>query len=339
MLWKLIGNELLVLLLAGLVINVTCSQAARPIQQAGLAIRRLASGSFDVQLPLDRPDEIGNLYRDIHETAQQLQRFLREQTAYAVARQQIETGRSIQQGFLVDRLPQTVHTSLAASFNPAMEVAGDWYDAIEVKEITYVVVADVCDKGVGAALFMSVFRTLLRYEILRTAAERQCSNDYLASIVTLVNEYMAGSHGDSTMFATLFVAAIDPQLRRLSYVCAGHELPFLLRHEPGAAPERLMVSGPAIGVFPGAVYEVKHLLFGPGDLLFAYTDGLTDARSPDGEAWGVERLATQLALLQGERAAAQELIDRILAQVHAHMAGAEPFDDLTMLAAKASLSP
>ena len=100
-----------------------------------------------------------------------------------------------------------------------------------------------------------------------------------------------------------------------------------------------MVSGPAIGVFPGAVYEVKHLPFGPGDLLFAYTDGLTDARSPDGEAWGVERLATQLALLQGERAAAQELIDRILAQVHAHMAGAEPFDDLTMLAAKASLSP
>jgi len=333
---RLVRNELLVLLFSALAIFLTCSQWARPIQRAGVAIRRLAAGDFEVQLPLDRRDEIGNLYRDIHETALHLRQFLKEQTAYAVTRKQIETGRAIQQSFLVDRLPQGANVSLAASFNPALEVAGDWYDAMEIQGITYVVVADVCDKGVGAALFMSVFRTLLRYEILRTAAERQVCSDYLASIVTLVNEYMAETHAESTMFATLFVAAVDPQNQRLSYICAGHELPFLLRHRAGLPLERLVVNGPAIGVFPGAVYTVNHLDFCSGDLLFAYTDGLTDARSPEGESWGLGRLEAQLAALQAGQAPAQEVVDQILEQVKAHMAGADPFDDLTMLALKAS---
>jgi serine phosphatase RsbU (regulator of sigma subunit) len=334
LLWTMIGNELLALFIAAIVINVTCSQAAKPVQQAGSAIRRLASGEFDVQLPLDRRDEIGHLYRDIHETGKQLQNFLNQEASYLVTRKQIETGRSIQKSFLVDALPESSYASLAASFNPAQEVAGDWYDAIEVQGITYVVIADVCDKGVGAALFMSVFRTLVRYEILRTATEDQSTEDCLASVACLVNNYMASTHRDLVMFATLFVASIDPASSRLSYICAGHEMPFILRSQSGSPLERLEVNGPAVGVFPNATYAVNHISLRPGDLLFAYTDGLTDARSPDGTAWGLVNLESELAMLQSQQASAQDVISQILSAVNAHMGGAEPFDDLTMLALK-----
>jgi len=334
LLWTMIGNELLALLIAAIVINVTCSQAAKPIQQAGSAIRRLASGEFDIQLPLDRRDEIGHLYRDIHETGQQLQHFLKQETSYLVTRKQIETGRSIQKSFLVDALPKSSYASLAASFNPAQEVAGDWYDAIEVQGSTYVVIADVCDKGVGAALFMSVFRTLLRYEILRTAAAHQSTDNCLASVVCLVNNYMASTHQDLVMFATLFVASIDPTTSRLSYICAGHETPFIIRSEADSPLERLEVNGPAVGVFADATYTVNHISLRPGDLLFAYTDGLTDARSPDGTAWGLAHLESALTMLQSQQASAQDAINQILSAVTSHTGGAEPFDDLTMLALK-----
>lgn len=334
LLWVLIANEMLVLLIAALVINVTCTQAAKPIHSAGLAIRRLASGEFDVDLPLTRRDEIGSLYRDISETAKKLQHFLQQQTTYLITRKQIETGRAIQKSFLVDTLPLSPYASIAASFNPAQEVAGDWYDSIEVNGVLYVVVADVCDKGVGAALFMSVFRTLLRYQILRAEAESLTDSGHLASVVSLVNDYMAENHADSVMFATLFVAQLTPAASELAYVCAGHEMPYLLRQQPGSPLERLDVTGPAIGVFTGASFSVKHIAIRSGDLLFAYTDGLTDARSPDGSVWGLENLESQLQLLHAQHADASEVVDHLLSVVKAHMDEAEPFDDLTMLALK-----
>ena len=274
-----------------------------------------------MDLPTDRRDEIGNLYRDINETAILLQQFIAEQTAYALTRQQIETGRSIQRSFLVEQLPCCDRADLAASFNPALDVAGDWYDAIPIDPVTYVVVADVCDKGIGAALFMSVFRTLLRYEILRRAAEFDSSDGCdLAVIVSMVNDYMAETHAASTMFATLFVGAYDHTSQALHYICAGHELPYVIRRDPALPLERL---------------QVNHLAFEPGDLLLAYTDGLTDARSPDGEAWGVERLTALLEQLRPEAPDAQGLLDRILGQVRDHMGPADPFDDLTMIALRA----
>jgi len=334
LLWVLIGNELIVLLLAALVINVTCSQATVPIRQAGLAIRQLASGKFDVNLPLERTDEIGHLYRDIVETADHLRQFLIEQTAYAVTRKQIETARLIQQSFLVNRLPESPHLSLAFSFNPALEVAGDWYDVMEANDVIYVVIADVCDKGVGAALFMSVFRTLLRYEILRASAELQSSDNELTNIMSQVNAYMAETHRESTMFATVFVAAIDPGLQQLRYVCAGHESPFLLSQDAEHSLTRLHPTGPAVGIFPEAVFTVETQSFRSGDLLFAFTDGLTDARSPDGVSWGVSNLETLLVDLLRRPGSAQHVVDQIMQCVNQHMAGAEPFDDLTMLAVK-----
>ena len=334
LLWALIGNELLVLLLAALVIQITCAQAATPIQQASSAIRRLASGQLEVDLPVDRSDEIGQLYRDIHDTATQLRTYLAEQTTYAITREQIETARSIQHSFLLKRLPASDRYGLAVCFKPALEVAGDWYDVMVVGEQTYLIVADVCDKGVGAALFMSVFRTLLRYEILRMGRDQLSSCADLVAVLNQVNGYMADNHADAVMFATLFVASLDPRARCLSYICAGHEQPYVRRHQ-FAALERLEVTGPALGVFPQATFAVRHLPFEPGDILLAYTDGLPDSRSPEGASWGLAALEALLADPSLADATAQEVLDRIYDAVRAHMNGADPFDDLTLLAVRA----
>ena len=334
MLAELIPRQILILLLSAAVIFWTCAEAAWPVQRAGAAVRRIATGDFDVELPANRRDEIGNLYRDIKDTASQLRHFVAAETSYAVTRKQIETARAIQRSFLVEKLPQSEHSELATSFNPALDVAGDWYDVIPFNGGTAIVIADVCDKGIGAALFMSVFRTLLRFELLNLATRSQGINsEELRCSISIVNDYMATTHGDSTMFATVFIAAHDPQRQRLIYVCAGHELPFIVRRDPGAPLERLQVTGPAVGIFPGSEYAVQELAFMPGDALFAFTDGLTDARSPRGEAWGGQRLHAALERLQRERPdGMQALVDGVMAEVAAHMAGAEPFDDLTVIA-------
>lgn len=328
--YSLVLLELLTLLAATMAIYVTCARFTQPIQVAGQAIRRLSRGDFDLQLEVDRSDEIGHLYADINETAEQLKLLVQKETSHAVTEKQIETARSIQKSFLVEDLPVSEHVQIAACFKPAYEIGADWYDALRIDDITFVVVADVCDKGVASALFMSVFRTLLRFSLLRDAAEgSQRGDDILDHVMTMVNNYMASTHGFSTMFATVFLAAYDPRDEHLAYVCAGHESPLILR---GQELEALEVCGPAIGIFEGARFAIKHTPLHSGDLLFAYTDGLTDARSCGDEPWGLQHLRSLLLSLDPTQITAQGVVERVNAAVDAHRGSAEPFDDLTLLA-------
>lgn len=131
------------------------------------------------------------------------------------------------------------------------------------------------------------------------------------------------------MFATVFLAAYDPRDEQLSYVCAGHESPLILR---GHDLETLEVCGPAIGIFEGARFAIKHTPLHSGDLLFAYTDGLTDARSSADESWGLQHLRSLLLSLDPARITARGVVDRVNEVVDAHRGTAEPFDDLTLLA-------
>jgi HAMP domain-containing protein len=154
-----------VLLAAG-AIYWQCGRLISPIRQAGRALDRISTGDFDVRIPPQRSDEIGTLLANINQTAQKLRLFLSHETAHAVTQKQLETAREIQKDFLVEVIPSSPQFELAALSEPAYDVGADWYDALVVDGITYVVVADVCDKGIPSALYMSVFRSLLRYGLL-----------------------------------------------------------------------------------------------------------------------------------------------------------------------------
>jgi serine phosphatase RsbU (regulator of sigma subunit) len=330
---KLYVLEVIILILVALAIHFLGGKLVSPLRIASRKLESISEGDFEQPIIHRRHDEIGHLFDDINQTALRLKQLVAKESALAVTKRQLETARAIQKSFLVEQLPSSEHLEIAASFHPAYEIGADWYDALKIDDISYVVIADVCDKGVGSALFMSVFRTLLRYSLLQLSTERQSQDGIdLSSVMSLVNDYMATTHGSSTMFATVFLAAYKPAARTLSYVTAGHESPLILRSH---ALTTLDVTGPAIGIFEGASFQTRHVSFCEGDLLFAYTDGLTDARSPQDAPWGIGSLRDLLLSLDRAGLSPSTAVDRVNAAVELHIAGADQFDDLTVLSIKA----
>jgi len=250
---------------------------------------------------------------------------------------ELEIGREIQTGFLPQELPVVKGWEIAASLMPAREVAGDFYDAFELPDGNIgLVIADVCDKGVGAALFMTLFRSLIRvtstqetFEHTRDTSAPCCIADRLRHAITLTNTYIAETHGDSGMFATLFFGILDPHTGSLTYINGGHEPPRIVRS--GKVSELLRKTGPAVGAVPDGRFETVAMQLNPGDMLFAFTDGAAEAKDLHGEFFGHERL---LAILRGYRNSSHELVKAIEAELHQYMDGATQFDDITLLAVR-----
>jgi phosphoserine phosphatase RsbU/P len=263
----------------------------------------------------------------------------REQVYAKSLERELAIGRQIQASFLPEALPEVKGWELAARFQPARQVAGDFYDAFELPDGRIgLVVADVCDKGVGAALFMALFRSLLRV----LAAQNVTGNDIDIDIdidpqnvvvrtLTSINDYIAHTHSRANMFATLFFGVLSPDSGALHYVNAGHDSPVVL--EPGVSePHRLEPGAPAVGLMPGLQFRAASMLLPPGAMLVAYTDGVIDASAADGEKFSEQRL---LELLDARSSAtATATLDRIESALAQHVGDAPRFDDITLLAVR-----
>jgi sigma-B regulation protein RsbU (phosphoserine phosphatase) len=251
---------------------------------------------------------------------------------------ELEIGRQIQATFFPDELPRPAGWEIEARFQAARQVAGDFYDAFPIRHQSGIglVVADVCDKGVGAALFMALFRSLIRAatESGPDRLGRETSPGFDASArllyaVAMTNDYIARTHSRANMFATLFFAILDPATGSLVYVNGGHEAP-VLRAASGAQT-RLAPTGPAVGMLPGAAFETREARLDDGDLLLAFTDGVSEARDAEGRFFTEERLLT---LLRQPAATASDALDRIEASLREHTGGGERSDDVTLLAVR-----
>ena len=179
---------------------------------------------------------------------------------------ELEIGREIQKSFLPEELPEVSGWEIAARFRPARQVAGDFYDAFALPEAGRVglVVADVCDKGVGAALFMALFRSLLRATATGNAA--RYASDPAAELlraVALTNDYIARTHGRSNMFATVFFGVLEPSTGSLHYVNGGHDPPVVFGSS--GVKSRLAPTGPAVGMMPDMAFEVGQARLEDGD--------------------------------------------------------------------------
>ncbi|MDX2272336.1 MAG: SpoIIE family protein phosphatase [Cyanobacteriota bacterium] len=265
----------------------------------------------------------------------------------------IQIARQIQSDFLPESLPHPEGWEVAARFSPARNVAGDFYDVFELSRGRIgLVIADVCDKGVGAALFMALFRSLIRslsqqnyslslLDVLSddhpggssTAGRRKrllpsAGTQALVNAMTLTNDYIANTHSRSNMFATIFFGILDPATGIIFYINGGHE-PLFHISASGEIKERLNATGPALGVLPGVTFEIEQIQLEPGDILLAYTDGVTDAHNLDHELFTRHQL---VSLVSQPIGSASQLLDMIDTSVRQHIGEAEQFDDITMLA-------
>jgi sigma-B regulation protein RsbU (phosphoserine phosphatase) len=266
----------------------------------------------------------------------------------------LQIGHQIQVDFLPKQLPQLPGWEIAARFHPAREVAGDFYDAFTLPgNKVGLVVADVCDKGVGPALFMALSRTLVRafaeqhrpltwmenfnnddtLTINRQQRRKLLSAGMSALVaVELTNTYITTNHADMNMFVTLFLGVLDPATGTLTYVNGGHDAPAIIGAD-GVLKTRLMPTGPAVGMLPGSTYEIEQVKLDSGDLLMAFSDGVTDARNPEGKRFMLNNFLT---LLAQPAPSVESLLARVEAALFAHIATADQFDDITMLAVRRS---
>lgn len=254
----------------------------------------------------------------------------REQVYAKSLERELAIGRDIQRSFLPEQLPSLAGWELAARFQPARQVAGDFYDAFELPDGRLgLVVADVCDKGVGAALFMALFRSLLR-----VLAAQNCSQPeptaVLVRTLASINDYIAQTHSKANMFATLFLGVLAPSTGELHYVNAGHDPPIVLDPATGSI-RRLAPSGPAVGLQAGLQFHHASTVLDPGAMLLAFTDGVTDARGGDAQMFGEARL---LALLDPDAGTAAATLDRIESALADFVQDGPRFDDITLLAVR-----
>ncbi len=257
--------------------------------------------------------------------------------ARKLAERELEIGREIQAGFFPNALPTPEGWELVAYFQAARHVGGDFYDAFSIgeKKDIGLVVADVCDKGVGAALFMALFRSLIRVLSGSAGNNNHLVNRFshhdpaktLEHTILSVNDYISTTHEADSMFSTIFFGILNPESGVLHYINGGHEPPMII----GARGIRatLCPTGPAVGVYPNAGFEVRSIQLEPEDVLLAYTDGVVDAQNQDGDSFTKIRLSE---LLTESYPSAKALIDRISNQIRDHNIGQEQFDDITILA-------
>jgi serine phosphatase RsbU (regulator of sigma subunit) len=247
---------------------------------------------------------------------------------------ELEIGREIQSGFLPEILPQAEGWEIASFFKSAKEVAGDFYDAFQLTDGTLVfLVGDVCGKGVGAALFMSLFRSLIRVTATnennypKIAKSRSSSAERLFRLLNFTNHYVTDTHSDNNLFATLFIGYLDLSTGQLSYANCGNEPPILI--DSNGLINELKPTGPVIGAFPEAEFSVNEIVIDHGQVLLAFTDGITDAVDKNQIPFGRERI---FQLMKNNKQSTELLLHAIYSRIEQFSDGQNQFDDITLLA-------
>ena len=298
-----------------------------------------------------RPEALKNLVQMLCERESGMANRMTGRTMrMRAAEQELEIGRRIQAGFLPDALPEIEGYEIASHFQAARDVAGDFYDAFYIPAIDRLalVIGDVCDKGVGAALFMSLFRSLIRataqsrtfmtwavdHDPAQTTLpdnqdRESLVRETLANTVSLTNNYVATTHNKTSMFASVFIGLLDTKSGALTYVNAGHEEAYIVGDE--GIRQTLTTTGPVLGIFAGVGHDIATTNLEPGDTLLLYTDGVPEATNAAGEQYSEQRLRT---LLESSRGSADDLLKTIVSSVTDFTQDAPQHDDITMLASK-----
>ena len=236
---------------------------------------------------------------------------------------ELEVARDIQMSFLPERAPAIPHLDVAAYYRAARQVGGDFYDFIHLKDGTWgLVVADVADKGIPAALYMALSRTLLR-------AVARSRNDPAVTLERVNELLLADTHSD--LFVTMWYGIWNPGDQSLFYASAGHNPPLLLQNKAQQI-QLLKLKGIALGVLEDISLPTDKIHLAPGDTLIIYTDGITEALAGDGTEFGMNRLEN--AVRTHARASAQDLVEAVIADLDRFTGAEPPFDDLTLVAAR-----
>ncbi len=303
----------------------------RPMQALAKNVKAIGKGNFDIKIPVESGDEVGQLAERFNEMQDDLKTYM-EDVKYATAEKErigteLNVATQIQASMLPSIFPvysEKAEYKIYATMHPAKEVGGDFYDFFYVDEDHLaMVVADVSGKGVPAALFMVIGKTLIK--------DHTKPDTDPSSIFEEVNSILCESN-EGGMFITAYEAVIDLRTGEVRYANAGHEHPFIMhKGEDGkyVYEEMKIKAGFVLAGMEDMVYKTGSFKMEPGDRLYQYTDGVTEATNADNELYGMKRLTDFLNNNMDKDP--ENLLPAIRADIDEFVAGAPQFDDITML--------
>ncbi len=280
-------------------------------------------GAYDF---ITKPIDFGDLDTTIQKTISEVGRIrqaLEAQNTLTNLQFELETAARIQQKILKRKFPafpDRKEFDLYASMTAAREVGGDLYDFFFIDDDRLVfLVGDVSGKGVPAAIYMAVCRTMIRAVASQVVDPGEC--------LRKVNEMLI-PESDLTTFVTVFYGVYNTRTGEVRYCNGGHNLPYI-RRKDGSVQMVEDTEGLLLGKIPRIEYDVKKVRLDPGDHFVVYTDGVTEAMNPDGDMFEEPRLEASLAKSDGS--SAENLVKNVLVDILQFANGADPSDDITVL--------
>lgn len=303
-----------------------------PIDHLADVAKQMGQGNLDVKAELHRNDELALLGDTLNKMSDDLKLYIKDMTLTLKEEEKNKTelnlAREIQASMLPSHFPafpEKDSFDLYASMCPAKEVGGDFYDFFLIDDDHMALVcADVSGKGVPAAIYMAITKTLIKNQALQDSSP--------ASILTKVNSILCEDNGGD-MFVTVWFAIVDIHTGHMSYCNAGHENPFICRKD-GKFEIFKDKHCFVLGGMDMVRYREYEMDLGPGDMIFIYTDGVAEAHNAQSELFGMERAVDVLNSREDAKGNPKKLIENLHVAIDEYAGETPQFDDITMLCYK-----
>jgi len=298
------------------------------------ATERVKVGDFSHRIAMPAHDQLSALGEGFDGMTASVQRLLLESQEKAKLEGELQIAREVQAQLFPQGPPEVPGLRLYAACHAARTVSGDYYDFLRLEQNRVgLVVGDISGKGISAALLMAAIQSALHaqfYDAHSAQGLQDASPLSTSDVVGRLNRQLFAST-PREKYATFFYAVYDPAGRKLVYTTAGHPPPFLFRR--GGTVERLGAGGTVVGLFGLVNFDQATVQLGPGDLLLAFTDGITEPENTFGEEFGEDRLAA--VVRRALNSPPQALADEIYRSVNDWTGTSELQDDMTLMLAQA----
>jgi len=322
----------LISLIIGILLTKSITNAIYSLDRGTQFVKR---GDFSHRIVVKTDDQLGALAESFNQMTEYVQTLVKERVQKERLERELEIAKEVQEQLFPRQAPRMARMEITGLCLPARVVSGDYYDFLQFDPNSLgMALGDICGKGISAALLMANLQATLRSNVSVFRREAAAANhDHngagsVARVVERINEQIY-RHTSANKFASFFYAVYDEKARILTYCNAGHNPPFFITRN---GCQRLATGGTVVGIFPDAEYEEETLPLEPGDLLLAYTDGISESVNEYGEEFGDDRL---MRLVVENRSLSAEQLQRIVVESVLDWAFEEERDDdMTLIVAK-----
>jgi sigma-B regulation protein RsbU (phosphoserine phosphatase) len=328
----IIGLFLIVEILSAVIGILLTKSITNAVHSLDRGTEYIKQGDFSHRIVVQSKDQLGALASSFNQMTEDIQRLLKESIQKERLERELEIAKEVQQRLFPSQNPRMGQLNVSGICLPARIVSGDYYDFLPLgaNELG-LAIADICGKGISAALLMSSLHATLRSDVINLWRKNGDGGEkMLSGIVEMLNGQIYEYTSDNK-FATFFYAVYDDLNRSLTYCNAGHNPPLYF---DGKNFKQLRTGGTVIGIFADSKYEQETIALNPGDFLIAYTDGITESLNEKGEEFGEDRLIQ--VIQKNSKLDADQMKSEIVKEVLSWTYAEERQDDMTLVVAKMS---